>query len=148
MKKEVLLILLILTAVLAFAQENQTKELQQVKKDLEEAAAKIKVLESRMTSQIKKEQSMPKALFVFYLLAINLVLLVFVIILLFYFYRKYIFKRYGIGEIHPVPKELVYYVYKAISAGNKLSNIRMDLAKKGWEPSMIEHAIDAAKEMG
>ena len=145
MKKEVLLILLILSAVFAYAQD-EVKELEEVKKELEEAASRIKDLESRFTSQLKQEQPLPKALFVFYLLAINFVLLVFVIVLLFYFYRKYVIKRYGIGEIHPVPKELIDYVYKAIEAGKKFSDIRMELAKKGWAPSMIEHAIDAAKE--
>jgi len=148
MKKEVLLIILILSGIFAYAQENISteQELKQVKQDLEKAASQIKDLESRFTSQLKQEQPMPKALFVFYLLAINFVLLVFVIVLLFYFYRKYVIKRYGIGEIHPVPKELVDYVYKSMEADKKLSDIRMDLAKKGWAPSMIEHAIDAAKE--
>lgn len=146
MKKEVILVLLILLSIFANAQEDQVKEIEEVKKELEQASAKIKDLESRFTAQLQQEQPVPKTLFIFYLLAINLILLVFVIVLLFYFYRRYIIKRYGIGEIHPVPKELTDYVYKAIEAGKKLSDIRMDLAKKGWSPSMIEHAIDAAKE--
>lgn len=150
MRKEVFLIVVLILSIFVNAQDNvseqSVKTLEQIKEDLSKTSEQVKELESRFTSTLKQEHPMPKALFVFYLLAINLILLLFVIVLLFYFYRKYIRKRYGIDEIHPVPKELVDFVYNAVKANKKLSSIRMELAEKGWEPSMIEHAIDAAKE--
>lgn len=149
MKKELIILFLILFSVFAYAQGNisqESKEIEEIKEDLAQASAKIKSLESRIVTQLKQEQPKEKILFIFYLLGLNLILLIFVIVLLFYFYRKYIIKRYGIGEIHPVPKELIDFVYSSLKENKKISAIRMELAKKGWEPSMIEHAIDAAKE--
>jgi len=146
MKKEVFIVLLFVLAIFANAQEtSELAQIEEIKQDLKEKELKINELESRFTEQLQQENQMPKALFVFYLLGVNLILLVFVIILLFYFYRKYIKKRYGLGEIHPVPEELIDYVYKSLSKKN-MQEIRMELAKKGWSPSIIEHAIDAAKE--
>ncbi len=147
MKKEVLFVLVFILAIFANAQETSQElaQIEEIKQDLKEKEQKINDLESRFTEQLQQEQPVPKTLFVFYLLGVNLILLVFVIILLFYFYKKYIKKRYGVGEIHPVPEELVDYVYKSLSKKNP-QEIRMELAKKGWSPSIIEHAIDAAKE--
>lgn len=149
MKRGLAIILLILLSFSVIAQEitSEEQEIEDIKKELDQTSEKIKDLESRFTSQIKQEQPTPKAIYVFYLLGLNLLLMLFVIILLFYFYRKYIKKRYGIGEIHPVPNELVDFVHTMLVSGKSLGDIRMELAEKGWAPSMIEHAIDAAKEM-
>jgi hypothetical protein len=149
MKKEALLFFMIILSAIFVNAQNISYEIQEIekaKKDIEAASIKIKDLESRLVSQLKQEQPKEKLLFIFYLLGLNLILILFVIFLLFYLYRKYIIKRYGIGEIHPVPKELIDFVYSAMKSDKKTADIRMELAKKGWAPSMIEHAIDAAKE--
>ncbi len=110
--------------------------------------ALILLILSSVSAYAVPEVSMKQTnlLFIFYLLAFNLILIIFIIILLIFLYKRYVKLRHGIGEIHPVPKELTKFVYENMKTGKTLGEIRMELAKKGWEPSMIEHAIDAAKE--
>ncbi len=143
---------MILLSVAAFAIEDivavrqeETKYLEDIKQKLDENTAKITDLEQQLGIEEEPAKE-PNLFFLFYLLGFNLLLIIFVIVLIVFVYRKYIKQRYGIGEIHPVPKELIDFAYNSMLKGKKLADIRMELAEKGWEPSMIEHAVDAAKE--
>jgi len=86
------------------------------------------------------------------LLGVNLFLLVLVIILIFWLREQYHTHKetkqdIPIGEhIHPAPPELIAYVSNQFERGKKLHDIRMELAGKGWTPSIIEHAIHASRE--
>lgn len=82
------------------------------------------------------------------LLAVNVVLLILVIILIFWLREQYFVHRETHKEehIHPAPKELVEYVKGEIEDRRSLNTIRMKLIDKGWTPSIIEHAIHAARE--
>ena len=82
------------------------------------------------------------------LLGANVFLLVIVIILIFWLREQYYVHRETHAEehIHPAPSELIGYVNHQLEHNRKLHEIRMELAGKGWTPSIIEHAIHAAKE--
>ena len=82
------------------------------------------------------------------LLGGNVFLLVLVIILIFWLREQYYVHRETHAEehIHPAPPELIAYVGHQLEHDKKLHDIRMELAGKGWTPSIIEHAIHAAKE--
>ncbi|MBW3018801.1 hypothetical protein KY329_01275 [Candidatus Woesearchaeota archaeon] len=83
------------------------------------------------------------------LLSVNIALLVAAIIMVIYLRKRYkahidtleIEKE----NIHPVPDDLVLYVKAALMMKKSLHDVRLDLAAKGWSPSMIEHAISAAR---
>ncbi len=82
------------------------------------------------------------------LLGANIFLLVIVIILIFWLREQYYVHRETHKEehIHPAPPELIAYVGHQLEHDKSLRDIRMELAGKGWTPSIIEHAIHAAKE--
>jgi hypothetical protein len=82
------------------------------------------------------------------LLGVNVFLLVLVIILIFWLREQYYVHRETHTEehIHPAPPELIGFVKHQLEHGRKLHDIRMELAGKGWTPSLIEHAVHAAKE--
>ncbi len=82
------------------------------------------------------------------LLGVNVFLLVLVIILIFWLREQYYVHRETHAEehIHPAPSELIAFVSHQLEHNKKLHEIRMELAGKGWTPSIIEHAIHAAKE--
>ncbi|GEM_PF-2179510 len=89
------------------------------------------------------------------LLGANLLLLIFVIILIFWLKSHYTHKPASKEEtkdipkeqhIHPAPPELIAYVKGQFERNKKLHDIRMELAGKGWTPSIIEHAVHAARE--
>ncbi len=86
--------------------------------------------------------------YVLVLLAVNVVLLIIVILLIFWLREQYYVHRETHKEehIHPAPKELVEYVKGEIEDRRSLNTIRMKLIDKGWTPSIIEHAIHAARE--
>jgi len=86
--------------------------------------------------------------YVIVLLAANIVLLIIVIILIFWLREQYFVHRETHKEdhIHPAPKELVEYVTDELDRRKSVKDIRMQLIDKGWTPSIIEHAIHAAKE--
>ncbi|HLF55163.1 MAG TPA: hypothetical protein VI612_05600 [Candidatus Nanoarchaeia archaeon] len=95
---------------------------------------------------VPAEITFPPYLFV--LLGANIFLLVLIIILIFWLREQYYVHRETHAEehIHPAPKELVDYVGHAFEHKRSLRDIRMELAGKGWSPSIIEHAIHAARE--
>jgi len=82
------------------------------------------------------------------LLGVNVFLLVLVIILIFWLREQYYVHRETHKEhhIHPAPPELISYVKHQFEHKRKIHDIRLELASKGWSPSLIEHAIHAAKE--
>ena len=82
------------------------------------------------------------------LLGVNVFLLVLVIILIFWLREQYYVHREVHTEehIHPAPPELIGFVKHQLEHNKKLHDIRMELASKGWTPSIIEHAVHAAKE--
>ena len=86
--------------------------------------------------------------YLFVLLGVNVFLLVLVIILIFWLREQYYVHReeHVEGHIHPAPPELIAFVSHQLEHNRKLHEIRMELAGKGWTPSIIEHAIHAAKE--
>jgi len=86
--------------------------------------------------------------YVIILLGLNVFLLVLVIILIFWLREQYYVHRetHASEHIHPAPKELIEYVKHQLSHDKKLAEIRMELAGKGWTPSIIEHALHAARE--
>jgi Sec-independent protein translocase protein TatA len=86
--------------------------------------------------------------YVIALLAVNVILLILVIMLIFWLREQYFVHRETHKEehIHPAPKELVEYVKGELEDRRSLNSIRMKLIDKGWTPSIIEHAIHAARE--
>jgi len=82
------------------------------------------------------------------LLGANIFLLVLIVILIFWLREQYYVHRETHKEehIHPAPQELINYVKHQFEHDKQLKDIRMSLAEKGWTPSIIEHAIHAAKE--
>ncbi|VVB81988.1 Uncharacterised protein [uncultured archaeon] len=85
------------------------------------------------------------------LLGANVFLLLLVIVLIFWLreqYRTHKESHKFVKEehIHPAPPELIAYVDGQLEKGKRISDIRMELANKGWTPSIIEHAIHAARE--
>lgn len=82
------------------------------------------------------------------LLGLNVLLLIIVIILIFWLREQYQTheKKLKGDHIHPAPKQLVEYVKHELEHKTAVAEIRMELAGKGWSPSIIEHAIHAAKE--
>lgn len=86
-----------------------------------------------------------------YLIALlggNIFLLVLIIIMLFWLREQYYVHRetHKKDHIHPAPDELVAYVKHALEHKRKVPDLRLELANKGWTPSIIEHAVHAAKE--
>ncbi len=86
--------------------------------------------------------------YIIFLLGLNIFLLIVIVILIFWLREQYYVHRETHKEehIHPAPPELINYVKHQLEHNRKLSDIRMELADKGWTPSIIEHAIHAAKE--
>ncbi len=82
------------------------------------------------------------------LLGANIVLFVIIIILIVWLREQYYVHRETHKEehIHPAPPELISFVKHQLEHDKNLRDIRMALAEKGWSPSIIEHAIHAARE--
>lgn len=102
-------------------------------------------------TQNRPDLQVPAATFppyVIILLGLNVFLLVLVIILIFWLREQYYVHRetHATEHIHPAPKELIDFVRHQLSHDKKLNEIRMELAGKGWTPSIIEHALHAARE--
>jgi hypothetical protein len=113
----------------------------------------IESLEDRIDSiSPRPELSVPADIrfppYMLVLLGANVFLLVIVIILIFWLREQYYVHRENHAEehIHPAPPELIGYVKHQLEHDRKLHDVRMELAGKGWTPSIIEHAIHAAKE--
>lgn len=104
------------------------------------------VAESMPQLQSPVEIQLPP--YVMVLLGVNILLLAIVIILIFWLREQYYVHKVVHKEehIHPAPPELIAFVSERLDRGKKLGDIRMELANKGWTPSIIEHAIHAAKE--
>ncbi|MBW2970509.1 hypothetical protein KY309_01850 [Candidatus Woesearchaeota archaeon] len=95
------------------------------------------------------EEEMPSYLLI--LLGVNIFLLILIVILILWLRSHYKPKKeekeYKKEEhIHPAPPELIAYVKGQLDKNKKVHDIRIELAGKGWTPSIIEHAIHAAKE--
>lgn len=95
---------------------------------------------------IEKEEGIPP--YFIALLGLNIFLLIVVIILIFWLREQYQTheKKLKKDHIHPAPDKLVDYVQSELDSGISTHDVRLELAGKGWSPSMIEHAIHAAKE--
>jgi hypothetical protein len=113
----------------------------------------IESLEGRVDSlSPRPEISVPADIrfppYMMILLGANVFLLVIVIILIFWLREQYYVHRETHAEehIHPAPPELIGFVKHQLDHNKRLHDIRMELAGKGWTPSIIEHAIHAAKE--
>jgi len=86
--------------------------------------------------------------YVIFLIGLNIFLLIIVIILIFWLREQYYVHKETHTEehIHPAPAELINYVKHQFEHDKKIHDIRMELIAKGWTPSVIEHAIHAARE--
>jgi len=97
--------------------------------------------------QMPVEVKFPPMMFL--LIGVNVLLLLLVIVLIFWMVEKYYTHKssHKKGDhMHVAPKELVSFVTHQLDHKKKLHEIRMELAGKGWTPSIIEHAIQAARE--
>ena len=120
----------------------QVASLQSSVQSLENSVGKLQRPQIEVPAEIK----FPPYLII--LLGFNVFLLILVIILIFWLREQYYVHREVHTEehIHPAPAELINYVKHQLEHDKKLSDIRMELSNKGWIPSIIEHAIHAAKE--
>lgn len=86
--------------------------------------------------------------YIVFLLGFNILLLIVIVILIFWLREQYYVHRETHKEehIHPAPDELINFVKHQFEHQKSLKDIRMQLAEKGWTPSIIEHAIHAARE--
>lgn len=96
--------------------------------------------------QVPAQTSFPPTLVA--LLGLNVFLLLVVIILIFWLREQYYVHKETHKEdhIHPAPQDLINYVAHQLEHKRTVHEIRMELANKGWTPSVIEHAIHAARE--
>ncbi|MBI4146545.1 hypothetical protein HY489_04360 [Candidatus Woesearchaeota archaeon] len=118
--------------------------------------AQVSGLQSAIEELSKKADSrpsleVPAPIFPPYLvilLGLNVVLLILVIILIFWLREQYYVHKETHAEehIHPAPKDLIEYVKHQFEHKKPMHEVRMELAGKGWTPSIIEHAIHAARE--
>lgn len=122
-------------------QTTQLAGLQEQMNDLQERIGRqprTEVPESRIPSTVVT------------LLSVNILMLFIVILLVLYLRGKYTdylkAKKEASQHIHPAPENLVDHVKSQLKKKKSLHDIRMELAEKGWNPSVIEHAIHAAKE--
>jgi hypothetical protein len=139
-------------------QTQRSGEIQSLRSDMAQFQVSIQSQITEVKDQIKNiehpeaqypakaEIGLPS--YVIALLAVNVVLLILVIILIFWLREQYFVHRETHKEehIHPAPKELVDYVKGELEDRRSLNSIRMKLIDKGWTPSIIEHAIHAARE--
>jgi len=82
------------------------------------------------------------------LLGVNIFLLLLVIVLIFWLREQYQKQSKGHkkdNHYHPVPDELTNYVHEEMKK-RSIHDIRVELASEGWTPSIIEHAVQSAKE--
>ena len=109
-------------------------------------------LEKSVASQSRPSLEVPSVIrfppYMIVLLGANIFLLVLIVILIFWLREQYYVHRETHKEehIHPAPQELINYVNHQLEHDKPLKDIRMSLAEKGWTPSIIEHAIHAARE--
>lgn len=96
--------------------------------------------------QVPAQTSFPPTLVA--LLGLNVFLLLVVIILIFWLREQYYSHKETHKEdhIHPAPLDLINYVKHQLEHKKSQHDIRMELANKGWTPSIIEHALHAARE--
>ena len=141
-------------------QLEQGRELSQLRNSFDtferSVLAQLGAMQNSMTeikagTENRPELQVPAATFppyVIILLGLNVFLLVLVIILIFWLREQYYVHRetHTTEHIHPAPKELIEFVKHQLSHDKKLPEIRMELAGKGWTPSIIEHALHAARE--
>jgi flagellar basal body-associated protein FliL len=113
--------------------------------ELEKLSNKIDYL----MPDIEKPAKLSAPNYLLVLLFVNIALLIAAIILIFYLrsrYKAHIkHEEFEKENIHPVPDDLILYVKAALMLKKPLHDVRLDLAAKGWTPSMIEHAISAAR---
>lgn len=135
----------------------QTEQLNAFRKTLEEYnrmhSQQFRSLEEKLTqTQVsppetvetpQAEKKVPAT--VYTLLSVNVLILVIVIILIFYLRSEYIKKIKKHESEAPSPDQLIAYVKRNLKKKN-LEKVRLDLAEKGWTPSLIEEAIEAAKK--
>lgn len=124
-------------------QRSTIAQVSQIQSTVDAIAKKV---DARPSLESPAQISFPPYLIV--LLAANIFLLIIIIVLIFWLREQYYVHRETHKEehIHPAPPELIAYVGHQLQHNKKLSDIRMELAGKGWTTSIIEHAIHAAKE--
>ena len=127
-------------------QRSSAAQLAELRALIDEFGKKVEQIPSGPRFEAPTEIKFPPYLVA--LLGITIFLLVVVIILIFWLREQYYVHRetHAEGHIHPAPAELIAYVGHALQHDKSLKDIRMELAGKGWSPSIIEHAIHAAKE--
>lgn len=140
--------------------QTQSRELSGMRRAFEDyqrtQVGQMKALQERMESLnvrgVPPQQQVPAPQYprmLVVLLSVNVVLLLVAIVLIIYLRGRYSahtkFKKEVAEHIHPAPKTLVDYVSDQLKK-KSMHDVRLDLADKGWSPSIIEHAIHAAKE--
>lgn len=145
-------------------QEEQKKFQEQQQQEISQMRSDIRSFEQSMIAQLNQlQKSMQKdevkpvlevpapsekySPSVIALLGVNIILLLVVIILILWIRERYKTHKEETeeGHYHPAPESLVDYIKRA-KRQKSLAEIRVELAKKGWQPSVIEHAIQASKE--
>lgn len=137
-------------------QTSRSGEIQALRSDMAQFQVSIQSQITELKDQIKNlpHPEAPASVkiglppYILALLAVNVVLLIIVILLIFWLREQYYVHRESHKEehIHPAPRELVEYVKGELEDKRSLNTIRMKLIDKGWTPSIIEHAIHAARE--
>lgn len=135
-----------LTGNLDSFQRSLIAQISSLQNEIESLEARIDKLIPSPEISVPAEIKFPPYMIV--LLGVNVFLLVLVIILIFWLREQYYVHRETHTEehIHPAPPELIGYVKHQLDHNRKLHDVRMELAGKGWTPSIIEHAVHAAKE--
>ena len=127
-------------------QRSMIAQVASLQNSIESLEGRIDKISPRPEMAVPAEIRFPPYMIV--LLGVNVFLLVIVIVLIFWLREQYYVHRETHTEehIHPAPPELIGFVKHQLEHDRKLHEIRMELAGKGWTPSIIEHAIHAAKE--
>jgi len=130
---------------LASLERGQTFQLAKLEGEVQKLSNKVDFL----MPEVEKPAKLSAPNYLLVLLFVNIGLLIAAIILIIYLRKRYSahikHEEFEKENIHPVPEDLVLYVKAALLLKKSLHDIRLDLASKGWSPSMIEHAIHAAR---
>lgn len=142
-------------------QEQRTNEISQLQGQMDSfqrsMLANVAQIQSTVDAIAKKVDARPSLeaptqikfpAYIIFLLGFNILLLIVIVILIFWLREQYYVHRETHKEehIHPAPEELINFVKHQFEHNRSLKDIRMQLAEKGWTPSIIEHAIHAARE--
>lgn len=147
-----------LKAEMRVFEEQQSREIREVRREMAKLqgamTAQLNALQNEVArgnppkiqaAQVAQQQDEGIPTYLTVLLALAVFLLIFVIILVFWLWERH--KEHEVEDhIHPAPDDLIKYVGAQLKEQKSLHDIRLELADMGWPPSIIEHAIHAAKE--